>query len=178
MKTKRMILKALFIAMHVALCYVSINFGNMVITAAGLPIIIGAMMFGPISGLEIGLMGSFLNQMLKYGFTATTILWILPAGIKGLLIGAYAKHKNYKLNRKQMIFIIALSAVIVTTMNTAVMYIDSKLYGYDSFGYVFGAIIPRYISGILTSIVHLAIIELLMKRISILGFNNQIGEGL
>ena len=85
MKTKRMILKALFIAMHVALCYVSINFGNMVITAAGLPIIIGAMMFGPISGLEIGLMGSFLNQMLKYGFTATTILWILPAGIKGLL---------------------------------------------------------------------------------------------
>ena len=155
-----MILKALFIAMHVALCYVSINFGNMVITAAGLPIIIGAMMFGPISGLEIGLMGSFLNQMLKYGFTATTILWILPAGIKGLLIGAYAKHKNYKLNRKQMIFIIALSAVIVTTMNTAVMYIDSKLYGYYS------------------SIVHLAIIELLMKRISILGFNNQIGEGL
>lgn len=164
-----MVLKALFIAMHVALCYVSINLGNMVITAAGLPIIVGAMMFGPVAGLEIGLMGSLLNQILKYGLTATTILWILPAGVKGLIIGAYAKHKKYKLNKWQMIFIITISSIVVTTMNTAVMYIDSKLYGYYSYLYVFGAIIPRYISAVLTSIVHLAIIELLMKRIFILG---------
>ena len=167
MKTKKLVLNALFIAMHVVLCYVSINLGNMVITVSGLPIVIGAMLFGPSAGLEIGLIGSFLNQMLKYGLTPTTILWILPAGVKGLMIGAYAKHKNFKLNVKQMTFITILSAFVVTTMNTAIMYIDSKIYGYYSFAYVFGMIVWRYLSGIVTSIVYVAVIPMLMKHIAV-----------
>ena len=59
--------------MYVVLSYVSINLGNMVITVSAIPIIMGGMLFGPIAGLEIGLIGSFLNQMLKYGITPTTI---------------------------------------------------------------------------------------------------------
>lgn len=167
MKTKKLVLNALFVAMHVVLCYVSINLGNMVITVSGLPIVIGAMLFGPVAGLEIGLIGSFLNQMLKYGITLTTVLWILPAGVKGLMVGAYAKHKNYKMTVGQMTFITIASALVVTTMNTAVMYIDSKIYGYYSFAYVFGAIVWRYLAGIVTSIIYVAIIPTLMKHISV-----------
>ncbi len=163
MNTTKLVVNALFIALHVALCYVSINLGNMVITAAGLPIILGGLLFGPLAGLEIGLIGSFLNQMLKYGLTATTVLWILPAGVKGLMVGAYAKHHAYRLRRGQTFFIIAASSLVVTVLNTAVMYIDSKLYGYYSYAYVFGMLIPRVISAVLTSAVHLVVTELLMK---------------
>ena len=52
---------------------------------------------------------------------------------------------------------------MVTTLNTAVMYIDSKLYGYYSFAYVFGALIARYISAVFTSMIYFAIIQVLLK---------------
>lgn len=163
MKTKKLVLYALFIAIHVVLCYASINLGNMKITISGLPIIIGAMLFGPMAGLEIGLLGSLLNQLLTYGLTLTTVLWIIPAGVRGFMIGAYAKHKKFNLSFGDMIVIIVVSALVVTTINTAVMYIDSKIYGYYSYAYVFGALIPRYISAILTSAVYMIVVPTLMK---------------
>lgn len=163
MKTKKLVMNALLIAMHVVLCYFQLNFGNMKINFAGLPIIVGALLFGPVSGMSIGLIGSFMNQMLTYGITATTVLWILPAGTRGLLIGLYAKKKNYKLSTAQMTGIVMLTAFLVTIMNTATMYIDSKIYGYYSFAYVFGAVIPRFIMAIITSIAYVAVVPLLMK---------------
>ncbi len=149
--------------MYVVLSYVSINLGNMVITVSAIPIIMGGMLFGPVAGLEMGLIGSFLNQMLKYGITPTTILWILPAGVRGWMIGFYAKQKSYRLHQKQILFIILFSGFVVTTLNTAVMYIDSKLYGYYSFVYVFGALIARYISAVFTSMIYFTIIQVLLK---------------
>ena len=47
------------------------------------------------------------------------------------------------------------------------MYIDSKIYGYYSFAYVFGMIVWRYLSGIVTSIVYVAVIPMLMKHIAV-----------
>ena len=167
MKTKKLVTNALLIAMHVVLCYVSINFGNMVITMAGIPIIVGGLLYGPVAGLEIGLIGSFLNQLLKYGITATTVLWILPAGIRGLIIGLYAKHKKYRLSKTETLGILLLSGVVVTTLNTAVMYIDSKLYGYYSWQYVFGAIVFRYISAVVTNVIFAAILPTLMKYLNV-----------
>jgi len=166
MNTSKLVINALFIALHIALCYVSIKLGNMTITVSGLPIILGGMMFGPIAGLEIGLIGSFLNQMLQYGLTATTVIWVLPAAIRGLMIGAYARRHDYHLERGQLFFIIVFSAMIVTLTNTAAMYIDSKVYGYYSYAYVFGMTIPRIISAILTSAVYLAVVEVLMKHLA------------
>lgn len=165
MKTKKLVLSALFIALHVVLCFLNLNLGNMVITFSGLPCVIGGLLFGPFFGFEVGLIGSFLNQLLTYGLTPTTILWILPAGIKGLMVGFYAKRKDFRLAPKEMIFILILSAFVVTTMNTAVMYIDSKIYGYYSFAYVFGAILPRYITGIITSIIYTFVAPVLVKHL-------------
>ena len=63
----------------------------MKITVDSLPILVAALLLGPLDGLAVGLIGSFLNQMLTYGLTVTTVLWILPAGIRGLVVGYYAK---------------------------------------------------------------------------------------
>jgi ECF transporter S component (folate family) len=85
--TKRLAADAMLAAMFVCLSLVSISLPNMKITLDSLPVLVAAFLFGPLDGLAVGLTGSFLNQMLTYGFTATTLLWILPAGLRGLLVG-------------------------------------------------------------------------------------------
>lgn len=166
MKPKRLVTNAMLIAMYVVLSLVAtINLGNMKFTLDSLPIIVGAALFGPIDGMLIGLMGSFLNQMLTYGFTATTVLWILPAGIRGLMIGLYAKQHNFDMTFRQTQFITITSALTVTAVNTLVMYIDAKIYGYYSFAYVFGGILPRIGAGVIIAFVFGAILPHILKPI-------------
>ena len=164
MKPKRLVTNAMLIAMYVVLSLVAtINLGNMKFTLDSLPIIVGAALFGPGDGMLIGLLGSFTNQMLTYGFSATTLLWIIPAGVRGLLIGLFAKHHNFDMSFKQTQFITISSALIVTALNTAAMYIDSKIYGYYSFAYVFGGILPRIIAGIIIAFIFGAILPHILK---------------
>ena len=103
--------------------------------------------------------------MLTYGFTATTLLWILPAGLRGLLVGLYARKRSFELTQKQTIFIVVASALAVTALNTAVMAIDSLIYGYYSKAYVFGALIFRIIAGVLTAVVFSFVIPPLIKQL-------------
>ena len=154
----------MLIAMYTVLSLVAtINAGNMKFTLDSLPILVGGALLGPVNGMLIGLLGSFLNQMITYGFSATTLLWIIPAGVRGLLVGLYAKHHNFDMTLKQTQFITISSALVVTALNTLVMYIDSKIYGYYSFAYVFGGILPRVIAGVIIAIIFAAILPQLLK---------------
>lgn len=166
MKPKRLVTNAMLIAMYVVLSLVAtISAGNMKFTLDSFPIIIGAAIFGPIDGITIGLMGSFINQLITYGFTATTILWIIPAGVRGLLIGIYAKHHKFDMTFKQTQFITISSALVVTALNTLIMYIDSKIYGYYSYAYVFGGILPRIVAGIIIAFVFGSILPPILKQV-------------
>ena len=174
MKTKRIVTNAMLIAMYVVLSlFVSINLGNMKITFDALPILIGALLFGPADGLLIGLLGAFFAQMLTYGFTPTTVLWILPAGVRGLLVGTAAHKKNYALSHGELLVLIAVSSIVVTTLNTAVMAIDSLIYHYYSHAYVFGALVPRYIAGILTAVLYTAVVPSLLRYLRAAGFTGR-----
>ena len=164
MKPKRLVTNAMLIAMYVVLSLVAtINLWNMKFTLDSLPIIVGAALFGPIDGMLIGLLGSFTNQMLTYGFGPTTILWVIPAAVRGLLIGLYAKHHGFNMSFKQTQFITISSALIVTALNTLMMYIDSKIYGYYSFAYVFGGILPRIVAGVIIAFIFAAILPHILK---------------
>lgn len=162
-KILRLAIDAMLAAMYVVLSLISISFPNMKITLDSLPILIGAALLGPLDGMSIGLIGSFINQMITYGFSVTTLLWILPAGVRGLMVGAYAKHKKFEMTRTQTVFITVLSALVVTALNTLVMYIDSKIFGYYSYAYVFGAMIPRIIAGVITAVVFAVLLPELLK---------------
>ncbi len=164
MKPKRLVTNAMLIAMYVVLSLVAtINLGNMKFTLDSFPIIIGAALFGPVDGMLIGLLGSFTNQMITYGFSATTLLWIIPAGVRGLLIGLYAKKLNFDMSLRQTRFITVSTALLVTALNTAVMYIDAKIYGYYSYAYVFGGITPRIIAGIIIAFIFAAVLPPVLK---------------
>ena len=122
------------------------------ISVASLPVIVGAMLYGPVGGLLVGLLGAFMGQLLTYGVTATTILWILPQAARGLLVGVYAKHCGYKFSSGQLTLALIGTALVVTALNTGAMYIDSVIYNYYSYAYVFGGLVVRIISGAATAV--------------------------
>ena len=64
---------------------------------------------------------------------------------------------------KQTELIVILSALAVTAANTLVMYLDSIIFGYYSYVYVFGAIIPRAFAGILTGALLAAVLPAIVS---------------
>ncbi len=145
LNTKRLTIDAMLAALCAVLGYISLDLGNLKITFESLPILLGALLFGAQDGLLIGAIGTFIYQFLRYGLTATTVLWILPYVICGLLVGLYAQKKRFILSRKQVLMVVILNELLITILNTGVMYIDSKLFGYYSFVYIFGSFFLRLV---------------------------------
>jgi ECF transporter S component (folate family) len=163
---KKLVLNAALAAMYFALSFISIKLPNMKISVSGLPVLIGALMFGPLDGFLIGLVGAFLEQLFSsYGLSPTTVLWVLPVAIRGLLAGAYAKHKGFELKQSQVVFITIATALVLTVLNTASLYADSKIWGYYTYAYVFGSIVWRFIAGVITAVVFSVILPPLLRLI-------------
>ena len=165
---RRIAIDAVLIAMFFGLSLLSVQLGGIKITFASLPTIICAMLFGPIDGFLVGFLGAFLEQMLKFGFTATTMLWILPPAIRGLFIGLCAvllrTHMSVdsilQTKRPYVYFIFCiLSGIIVSTLNTLVFYVDAKIYHYYEYHMIFGVFWIRIASGIISSLL-MAIVAL------------------
>lgn len=141
--TRRITVNALLAAMCAVLGAVSLDFGNLKITFEGFPVVIGALLFGPLDGLAIGGIGTLLYQVLRYGVTVTTPLWILPYALCGLLTGRYAQKRDFSLDGRQMAFIVLSMSILIFLLNTVSLYVDSKIYGYYSFAFIFGAFFLR-----------------------------------
>lgn len=168
MNTKRLTTCAMLVAINVVLSILTpIKLANFKFTFEAFPILIAGIIFGPIDGFIVGTIGSAIYQILfsGYGLMITTPLWILPHTISGLLVGVYSKKHNYDLTNSQLIFITILSAIVVTTLNTVAIYIDSKVFGYYSFAYVFGSIIFKILAGIILAIIYSLIIEKIAKNV-------------
>lgn len=161
MKTQILVTCGLLMAMHIVLSYFSITLPTMKINLSGLPIIVGGLLFGPVVGFLVGLLGSFLYQMLSYGLMWTTILWMIPHAVRGLIVGVYAKHKKYHLGKFEVVILVLVSSLVATLLNTVGMYIDGLVWNYEAAA--FAAIGPRIINSVLTSIIYVVIIIPLMK---------------
>jgi len=123
---KRIAIDALFAAMCAVLGAFSIDLGTFKFTVENFPILIGALLFGPIDGMLIGGVGSFIYQLLKYGIDASTILWIVPYIASGLFAGLFAK--TIKKNRSVWILLIVVVAngLLVTGLNTIGLFVSYK----------------------------------------------------
>ena len=151
---KKLVMTAMLTAVYVILCMVgTIRLWWMNISVATLPLIIAALLFGPAGGVFVGLLGSFLEQLLSYGLMATTPLWLVPNTVRGLLLGLYFRKPGYRPTRVQLVGALVVAALITTALNTVVMYFDSVVQGYYSYAYVFGGVVTRVIAGIVTAVV-------------------------
>lgn len=163
--TRRIATDAMLCAMFVCLSFLSINIGNaMKLSVDSLPILVGALLLGPLDGLAVGLIGSFLNQLLTYGLSVTTVLWILPAGLRGLIVGLYAQQHRFLLSRKQLVLITTVTALLVTVLNTMIMYLDSLIIGYP-FAATLPTVLLRIVSGILTALIFSLVLPPLLKAL-------------
>ena len=143
MKTKRLAVDAVLSAMCAVLGAVAIDLNSIKITLESFPVLLGALLFGPVDGMAIGFVGTFLYQLLRYGISATTMLWILPYAAVGWLAGRFAIKHGFRLSSRQTLVIVALTEILITALNTGVMYLDSRLYGYWFRGFISAMLIPR-----------------------------------
>jgi len=166
LKIKQLILDAMFIALFVVLSlYATINTGLMKFTFNGLPVILAGVMFGPVHGLLVGFAGAFLEQLLTYGLGPTTMLWVIPAMARGLLVGGYAKHRGYNLKKTELLILIVISSVVVTTLNTGALYLDSMIFDY--YAKIFDTVlIYRYLAGIITAVLYAVVVPIIHRLLS------------
>ncbi len=158
---RRIAIDAVLIAMYFGLSLLSVEIGGIKLTFASLPTLICAMLFGPVDGFLVGFLGAFMEQMIKYGFTATTLLWVLPPAIRGLFVGVCAlllkKHMSVdailSTKRPYVYFVVTLlSGAIVSGLNTLVFYVDAKMFGYYEYHMIFGVFWIRIASGLLSTL--------------------------
>lgn len=132
---------------------------------SALTIIIAAVMCGPFMGAAVGLTGTFLAQLVTYGLTPTTVLWILPAGIRGVCMGFLFIAFKRSMKTLPLAAEITISSVIVTAVNTLVIYLDSVIYGYYSPAVVLGGLFIRIITAVISSVVFAIILPPIVRVI-------------
>ena len=157
--TKMLCIMGLMTAMYIILSkFFSIHIGNLRITFGSLPIILVAMLFGPLPAAAIAFVGEFLLQLLGYGFTPTTVLWCIPPVFRAVIVGfgwrAITKRgANTAVQTGMLAAILILSAIVVTLSNTLVIWLDSVIFNYFTEAYVFGQFAARLVTGIVTAVV-------------------------
>lgn len=157
---QRIAMDAVLVALYVGLSFLSIPLGGLKITVEALPVIICAMIFGPVDAAVVGGLAELINQLLTFGLTVTTPLWILPAVVRGLFVGLCMMPVKKRIpvegifKSKWVILYYAVclvSAVMVSCINTFTLYVDSNLFGYYSYAMVFGSFALRIVTGLVST---------------------------
>lgn len=163
--TRQLTVCALLAAMVAVLAAVSVTTNSIRVTFDSFPVYIAGFLFGPEIGLVVGTLGTFIYQILMFGVSATTALWIIPYSVLGLVCGLYARKHSFDLTARQYLIATMACELMVTILNTVTIYIDSHIYGYYTpaliigalglrliiclcKGMVFGAVMPRLINTI------------------------------
>ena len=130
----------------------AVEIAGVKITFVSLPTVVCALLYGPVDACIVGLLGAFLEQMLKYGFTATTVLWLLPAVLRGLIVGlgtvvlrrSMSIEAITSTQKPYVYYIVCIVAGLVTSCaNTLVFYLGlrdlSRLFLCHDLRHVLGA---------------------------------------
>ena len=166
-KVKIMCLSAVMAAIYVALDFLAVAVsspfgGTMKISISGLPVIIVSVLCGPLWGMATGFVGAFIGQLVTFGLAPTTLLWVLPAVVRGLSMGLLFLAFKKSINRLYLGISTIISSMLVTAINTAVLYLDSKIYGYGVA--LFGiSLVNRIVIAIFTAILFTIVLPPIIK---------------
>ncbi len=157
-QTRQLAYNAVFAAMVAVLGYFSLNFGNFKITFESLPILLSGLLMGPLAGVAVGGIGTFIYQMLRFGLMPTTPMWMAPYVVAGFVVGWYAKQKGMTgfsgapLSTRNVVFIVVIAQLLITSINTVCLYIDSHIYGYYTPTLIAGMLVPRFILAVVMGV--------------------------
>ena len=153
MNTRRLVTNAVLIAIYTVLSLYSVNLGVLKLSFASFPILVSALLYGWADGLIVGALGGLLNQLLTYGLSVTTLMWILPGMVRGLMVGLYAQKRGFQLSLKQTAGIVLASSLAVTALKTVALWVDGLIFHYPV-ALTAGAIALRFASSILMAVVY------------------------
>ena len=168
---------AILAAMYLPLSlYVAVQVGNVRISFGSLPVVVGALLFGPVESVAVALVGEFLKQILTYGVTYTTVLYLIPPALRGLVIGlaaALVRQRGGRLEeRRPLCYAVCAAAAVCTTVgNTLVNWLDSVLMGYYFPGLILGDLVWRLLVGMVNAVV---IVSLAMPLVRTLRRRNAV----
>lgn len=124
---------------------------------ASLPIVLAAMLFGPVEGAAVGLLGEFAAQVTgPYGLAPTTVLYVAPAAIRGIVVGFGAlgcRRSGKRLESRPVLCYIVciLGAIMTTAGNTVSIWLESQMY-HTSFAAYLPGLPVRFATGIATAV--------------------------
>ena len=137
LKIKRMTGITIFAVLAVVLQLFSnyVTFGPVSITLALIPIVVGAILYGPIAGFILGFVCGivvFLGPATialfwPYGIIITFLVCVLKMGVAGLISGLIYKYLN---NWNRSVAVI-LSSIIVPIINTGMFAVFAYTIYYD-----------------------------------------------
>lgn len=122
----------------------NVTFGNLSITLALIPIAVGAILYGPLAGLFLGMvMGGIVltgadtqTYFLSVNPAATVVLCLVKSGVAGLVSGllfklfAFIAKKQSNVNKKKALFAagIIVAALVVPLVNTFIFIIGAVIF--------------------------------------------------
>lgn len=131
---QKMCIASILSAISIILNILSPENSTYKITIYGLPLMLCSMLYGPFIGFLAGLVTGFINQLTsKYGLSITSILWMLAPILWGTVSGVILKLQNNKINpynKLNIVIMVVLTSLIVTLVNSLVIYLDSIIFEY------------------------------------------------
>lgn len=171
---KRMCYAALLAAMYLPLSlYAALQVGNVRISFGSLPVVAAALLFGPLDAAVVAMVGEFFKQLLTYGVTYTTVLYLIPPALRGLVVGLGAvlvlRRGGRLEERRAACYSVCVAAAVCTTAgNTLVNWLDSVLLGYYTPALIFGDLVWRLIVGVINAVLMaslaMPLVRILRKR--------------
>ena len=161
----RLVADAMLIALYVVLSsYLTVKTPIFELSWASLPILLCALIFGLPDVLAVSCLGSFLEQMLSFGPSATTVLWMLPAIFQGVFAALAFRFLKNKDSMLHLVLIIAASEFLLSAVNTAALYADGAIMGYPV--PALHVIAPVRLAGLLVrAILSCVLLPLLLPRL-------------
>ena len=149
---------ALLIAMTFLLKrYIAIETPFFKLNFASLPIMLGGMLFGPIEGMLVGLLGELIAQITgPYGLAPTTVLYVAPAAVRGVVVGMgalWCRRTGRRMESRPVVCyaVGVVGAVLTTVANTVSIWLESVMYHTEFMVHI--PFLPaRFANGIITAL--------------------------
>lgn len=161
----RICLLAMCLALYTVLNIFSIETPlGLKITFDGLPLLFISIVAGPVDGMIVGGLGTFLKDLIKpmivptaYGLSITTPLWMIPAIVRALIVGLVFRKKDVNENPYVWFIVGTLTALLTTALNTVIWILDGIIFGYSP-AFTYLMIVLRIVFGLITSLIYIFMI--------------------
>lgn len=133
-KARRIAVDGVLSALYFSLSLLTITSGNLQLRFTSLALLFAALFFGTADACAVALIGELLYQVILYGLSATTPIWLLPPVLHALLLGLMVRFVRAHVPEKKQNPALFVGAVLCglcnALLNTAALYADSRIYGY------------------------------------------------